>query len=78
MNNRGFILLDALLSVFIVAMLTLITMNVYQSYKTYKDGYNSYQEEMENQYLNIYSSLGECEKCVMKEETEDSSALEDY
>ena len=78
MNKKGFILLDAVLSLFIVTFITTVTINVYQNYKGQKDSYDTYQSEIADRYLEIYEELGECEKCVIEDESEDSSLSEPF
>lgn len=79
MNNKGFILLDALISVFIVCAISTITINLFVNYKNYKDGYLYYLDDVNDLYEDIFEDLGECERCILQEEeTEDSSPYEQY
>lgn len=73
MNKKGFLLLDSLVSVLIVMALCLLCASTYQNVSNYLDGYHIYKNRMKEEYENIYSMLGVCEKCIIEE---DSSALE--
>lgn len=73
MNKNGFLLLDSLVSVVIVSSLCFLCASTYQNVINYYEGYNSYQEKIKEEYEDIYSILGECEKCIIEE---DSSLLE--
>lgn len=73
--NRGFILLDALIGVFIVCSISMISTSVYFNYKNYKQGLNNYQVEVNDRYSEIFNNLKECEKCKL-EIQEDSSLQE--
>ena len=73
MNKKGFLLLDSLVSVVIVVSLSLLCVSTYQNVSNYYDGYHTYKNRLKEEYENIYSMLGECEKCIIEE---DLSALE--
>lgn len=68
MNNKGFLLLDSLIAVFIVTAMSLISFSVYKAIVNYEDGYLLYKEEFNELLIDTYSSLGVCEKCVIEED----------
>lgn len=73
MNKKGFLLVDALITIFIVSAMSLLCVAVFKSINEYEEGYLSYKEETNAKLQNLYNSLGVCEKCVIEE---DSPALE--
>lgn len=73
MKNKGFLLIDSLITVFIVSIMALLCLSIYKSVVNYKEGYRLYKEETSNRLTYIYDDLGECEKCIIQE---DSSNLE--
>lgn len=77
MNKRGFILLDALVGVFIVCILSSITINVFFSYKNYKEGYANYKEDINERYEDIFRIQKGCERCLIEDEV-DLSSLDQY
>ena len=73
MNKKGFLLIDSLVSIVIVVSICFLCASTYQNVNNYHDGFDSYKEKIKQKYEDIYSSLGECEKCIIEE---DSSLLE--
>ena len=73
MNRKGFLLVDSLISVVITVCLSLLCACLFKAIDNFNEGYDLYQEEMANEYENIYEYLGECEKCQIEE---DSSQVE--
>ncbi|MDO5440735.1 MAG: hypothetical protein Q4F12_04290 [Erysipelotrichaceae bacterium] len=72
-SNKGFLLLDSLIAVFIVTSMSILSFGVYSSLVIYEDGYLLYKEEFNEQLIDTYDLLGVCEKCVIQE---DSQVLE--
>lgn len=72
-SNKGFLLLDSLIAVFIVTSMSILSFGVYSSLVNYEDGYLLYKEEFNEQLIDTYDLLGVCEKCVIQE---DSQVLE--
>lgn len=68
MKSRGFLLLDSLITIFIVSSMALLCISVYKSVINYKEGYKLYKEETNNKIAAIYDSLGECERCEIEED----------
>lgn len=75
MKNRGFLLIDSLITVVIVSAMSLLCISIFTSLDKYEEGYENYKNENSNQINEIYDELGVCEKCVF---IEDSSPLEQY
>lgn len=68
MNKKGFLLIDSLVSVVIVVSICLLCASTYQNINNYYDGYDLYKEKIKEEYENVYSLLGECEKCIIEED----------
>ena len=68
MKSRGFLLIDSLITIFIVSSMALLCISVYKSVLNYKEGYKLYKEETNNKIAAIYDSLGECERCEIEED----------
>ncbi len=66
-GNEGFILLDSLVCVFIVAVLTMLCAMIYKEIVNYDDGYIRYQEESNGRLADIFMSIESCEVCVIDE-----------
>lgn len=65
--NRGFILIDSLLSVFIVASICMLCFSINQVIGKYSQGYEQYQMVTNESYERIFNSLPECEACQIDE-----------
>lgn len=70
MNNKGFLLLDSLVNVLVICVLCLLCFSIYKAIDNYDDGYKEYVEKSNEEYDYFYNSLGECEKCIIVEETD--------
>ena len=73
MNKKGFLLVDSLITIFIVSVMALLCIAIFESIDNYKKGYQDYKEETNERLNNLYNSLGVCERCVIEE---DSPVLE--
>ena len=73
MNKKGFLLVDSLITIFIVSAMSILCITIFKSINNYKEGYQSYKEETNERLNNLYNSLGVCERCVIQE---DSPVLE--
>ncbi len=69
--DRGFILLDSLMTVFIVSCICILCFSVYQSIENYIEGYRMYQDMSNQRYEDIYLSFNDCEVCITDEYVED-------
>ena len=73
MKNKGFLLADSLISIIVVSLMSVLILSIYKAINSYKEGYELYKEESNLNIISIYDELGECEKCIV---IEDSSLLE--
>ena len=73
MNNKGFMLVDALVNVIVVSSIAILCFYVYRALNNYDDGYKKYINENNEKYDYLYGSLSECTKCLI---IEDSAKLE--
>ncbi|MBQ6477955.1 MAG: hypothetical protein IJI44_01170 [Erysipelotrichaceae bacterium] len=65
--NRGFLLVDSLLSVFIVASICLFCFSIYQAIDKYAQGYKQFQKRTNETYEHILNQLPDCEACQTDE-----------
>ena len=65
--SRGFILIDSLLSVFIVACICMLCFSIYQAIDKYSQGYELYRKTATEMYERILNGLPECEACRIDE-----------
>lgn len=65
--SRGFLLIDSLLSVFIVASICMLCFSIYQVIDKYSQGYEQYQVTSNEAYERILNSLPGCEACQVNE-----------
>ena len=61
--NRGFLLVDSLLSVFIVASACMLCFSIYRLIDRHSQGYEQYQRSTNEAYERILNSLPDCEAC---------------
>ncbi|MBQ6217385.1 MAG: hypothetical protein IJK53_08400 [Erysipelotrichaceae bacterium] len=66
-NEKGFFLLDALLSVFLLSCLCILCFSIYNLIERYEEGYLRYQERSNQRYEDILSDLNLCEGCAFDE-----------
>ena len=62
-SDRGFLLIDSLLAVFIVLCMCALCMTMYQVILRYEDGYEAYQERTSNSLTLLFQRLPYCEAC---------------
>ena len=65
--NKGFIMLDSLISVFIVIYICSMCFIIYKSIDRYERSYELYIEKSDDYYSDIYSSLEYCMPCIVDE-----------
>ena len=65
--NKGFLLIDSLLSVFIVSLICTLCFSIYKVIDSYAKGYERYQETSNESYERILRQLYECEACTADE-----------
>ncbi|MBQ1287040.1 MAG: hypothetical protein IIZ28_07870 [Erysipelotrichaceae bacterium] len=66
-NEKGFFLIDALLSVFLLSCLCILCFSIYGLMERYEEGYIAYQERTNEYYAQILSGLNRCEGCSADE-----------
>lgn len=63
-SDRGFLLIDSLLAVFIVICMCALCMTMYQVILRYEDGYDAYRERTNDSLTVLFQSLPYCEACL--------------
>jgi len=66
-SNKGFFLIDALLSVFIVSCICILCFTIFNIINKYEEGYINYQIKSNYYYENLFNNLKECEACNIDE-----------
>lgn len=66
-SDKGFFLIDALLSVFIVSCICIMCFTIFNIVYRYEAGYSDYQERSNREYEQIFNSLSDCEGCTENE-----------
>ena len=68
MNNRGFLLGDALINVFVVSLLCLLCFSIYRAIGNDEEIFQAYIERTNERYERMYSDMENCVPCVMPKE----------
>lgn len=66
-SRKGFLLVDALITVFVTSLVCIMCYAIYESMLNYEDGYNEYQTKINDDLLDIYQNTYECEACIIDE-----------
>lgn len=66
-NNKGFLLVDSLICVFVTSMVCATCYAVFFNITNYEKGYIDYQERSNENIENIYDQLHNCEVCEINE-----------
>ena len=66
-TNKGFILIDSLLAVFIVCYICLLCFSIYKSITIYENSYLKYQERSNENIDYIFSKYVYCKPCELDE-----------
>lgn len=66
-SNKGFLLVDSLLTVFIVSCICILCFSIYRLIERYDEGYVSYTERMNDYYVSVFNSYEYCESCEVDE-----------
>ena len=69
MNKKGFMLLDALLSLVIVTLLCLLCFSIYRVIDNNEEVLDEYYLRNNEKYDALFGSLGDCIPCVSQEDT---------
>lgn len=67
MNNKGYLLIDALICVLIMSLLSVLVLSSYQTISKQEDIYDEYLKRSNEEYEIIYRGLNECIKCQIKD-----------
>lgn len=67
MIKKGFLLVDALVSVFIVCSLSILCFSIYESITKQEEVYADYVLKDNHFYFDLYSNLDYCEACTIHE-----------
>ncbi len=67
LSNKGFLLIDALLSVFIVSCVCILCFSIFRIIDNYEKGFTEYQKNSNRHYEMIFQDLPECEGCAFDE-----------
>ena len=67
MNNKGFLLLDSLVSVFVVGVICLLCFSIFNLIDKYEVGHNRYIAESNERLMIILNETYECESCLIDE-----------
>lgn len=70
MNEKGFLLTDALISVLTVSLLCVLCFSIYRLIDNYDEGLDEYIEESNEQYDYLFGGIESCERCVVEETKE--------
>lgn len=67
MNNKGFLLIDALINVFIVILLSIIGIAIFNQFGNYYKAYEKYNNEANLDYDFLFNNIKECEDCQIED-----------
>ena len=65
MNNKGFLLVDSLVSIFIVSNICLLCMSIFEVIDKYEEGYLEYIDKSNIRLETIMSQTFYCEGCYI-------------
>lgn len=65
MNNKGFLLVDSLVSIFIVSNICLLCMSIFEIIDKYEEGYLEYIDKSNIRLETIMSQTIYCEGCYI-------------
>lgn len=63
MNKHGFLMLDSMVVVVIVAALAVLCISFYSTYGKYQETVNNYYEKTNERLIEIYNKTEKCEAC---------------
>lgn len=67
MNNKGFLLVDALVNVIIVTSIAILCIAMFKQFDNYYDGYKNYIDESNEKYEYLFIRNSECETCQIRD-----------
>ena len=68
MNNKGFLLSDALINVIVISLLSILCISTFKMLNNFEDGYLEYTKENNEKYESLYESISECIPCQITED----------
>ena len=66
-SDKGYIMIDALLSVFIVVCMCGLCFSIFKAIDNYEQGYINYLDRSQSDIENILMNLEYCQVCVLDE-----------
>ena len=69
MNKKGFMLLDALLSVTVVTLLALMCFSIYRVIDNNERVMDSYYEKNNESYELLFGGISDCQICTIQEDS---------
>lgn len=66
-SKKGFLLVDAMISVFITSVVCSLCYLTYNAIANYDEGYFRYQEKSNYSLEKIFNNTYECEACILDE-----------
>lgn len=67
MNNKGFLLVDALVNIIIVTSLSLLCIAMFKQFDNYYDGFENYIEKSNEEYEYLFMRINGCDTCRIKD-----------
>lgn len=67
MNNKGFLLVDALVNIIIVTSLAVLSIAMFKQFDNYYDGYKNYIIESNEEYEYLFIRNSGCDACQIKD-----------
>ncbi len=67
MNNKGFLLVDALVNIIIVTSLSLLCLVLFKQFDNYYNGYQKYIDINNEKYDYLFIRNSECEACQIRD-----------
>lgn len=66
-TTKGFLLIDALINVFVVASLSLLCFSLSKQLISHEEGFQKYKNRMNEHLVEIYNGFYECQGCALDE-----------
>lgn len=66
-DNRGFLLIDALISILITTSICILCMSIFSILINYSDSLDNYLMKDNDYYLNLFNHTAICEGCINHE-----------
>lgn len=69
-KSKGFLLIDSLITVFVMSILCTLCYSMYNAGINYEEGYRKYQEESNDRLEEIYVHMYDCQGCEIIDESD--------